>query len=642
MRLICSPRLTSSDIEAMNTGYKSRLDCVSDAVIRDIDQLLEDQKIIKNTEALATLISLGVLDIRLVFMPGAQGDYHVKLGIICDESNNAVIFKGSINETLTGWYEKGNHETLDVFCSWLENKEETRVTRNQEYFENLWENLIDGLEVEPFPDVAIDKLKPLAKNSLDEIDPAALIDYFNSDNWQKKKKLENEVCIDNLRTPFKHQLEAIAQWKKQNKRGILQHATGSGKTYTALIALKEHLEPEGVAIVLVPDKLLHQQWESELKEEIEGINLLKAGNNNSKWKQGRRLNNFTSPSPGLGKRVVLATIQTARNKDFLHAVNQGEHIMLVVDEVHEIGSHENSKALSLETGPRLGLSATPTRYGDPGGTSKIMNYFGSIVQPPYTLEDAINDGRLVPYDYYPFPVRLNNTESEHWAKESKKISREFARCKRDKESNAEISQNLKYMLIRRSRIAKKAQAKISLATEVIKKWCSYGESWLIYCEDQDQLNQVMKALVSEGFSPLEYHTGMQSESSATLEYYKNFQGILCSIKCLDQGVDIPRISHAIVLASSQNPRQFIQRRGRVLRTCEDKSKAVIFDAIVVPMSLEHEPEQFPLLKTEIQRAIQFARTALNSSSEFDLAKLAIDLGIEPEEVGIFEGCGIEE
>ena len=241
MRLICSPYLTSNDIEAMKTGYKSRLDCVSDAVIRDIDRLFENQKLIKNTEALATLISLGVLDIRIVFMPDAQGDYHVKLGIICDESNNAVIFKGSINETLTGWYEKGNHETLDVFCSWLENSEETRVARNQEYFENLWNDRIDGLDVVSFPDVAIDKLKPLAKKTLDEIDPAELIDYFNSDRLQKKNNLEIEGCLDNLRTPLKHQLEAIAQWKIQNKRGILEHATGSGKTFTALIAFKEHL-----------------------------------------------------------------------------------------------------------------------------------------------------------------------------------------------------------------------------------------------------------------------------------------------------------------------------------------------------------------------------------------------------------------
>ena len=637
IRLICSPYLNSNDIDAMKSGYKSKLDCVSCAVIRDINQLLENQTLRKNTEALATLISLGVLDIRLVFMPGAQGDYHVKLGIFCDEFGNSVIFKGSINETLTGWYEKGNHETLDVFCSWLENKEERRVARNREYFEKLWNDRIDGLNVVPFPDVATEKLKTLAKISIDDIDSNHLIDIFNFENSQIKQKFEGNS--DGMRVPLKHQLEAIAKWNEQNRKGILEHATGSGKTFTALIALKEHLEPEGVAIVLVPDKLLFEQWESELKEEIEGIKLLRAGGGNTKWKIDGRLKGFTSSLPGLGKRVVLATMQTARNLNFLRAVNQGEHILLIVDEVHEIGSDKNSNILNLQLGPRLGLSATPRRYQDPEGTRKIMIYFGSIVQPPYTLEDAINDGRLVPYNYYPKPVRLNVTESEKWANESRKISREFARCKR---KNTEIPQNLKHMLIRRSRIAKKAQAKIGLATEVIKKWYCSGESWLIYCEDQDQLNLVMKSLVSEGFSPLEYHTGMQSESSETLEYYKNFSGILCSIKCLDQGVDIPRISHAIILASSQNPRQFIQRRGRVLRTCEGKSKAVIFDAIVVPMSLEHEPEQFSLLKAEIQRAIQFAKTAFNSSSVIELAKLALDLGIKPEEVGILESDGIEE
>ena len=152
----------------------------------------------------------------------------------------------------------------------------------------------------------------------------------------------------------------------------------------------------------------------------------------------------------------------------------------------------------------------------------------------------------------------------------------------------------------------------------------------------------MDSLKEEGFSPLEYHTNMNGNSTATLEYFKNFEGILCSIKCLDQGVDIPKISHAIILASSQNPRQFIQRRGRVLRTYKDKYKAVIYDAIIMPVSLEHEPEQFSLLKSEFQRSFQFANTATNSSAAIELASLAIELGIDPEEVGLMYTYGIEE
>ena len=642
IRLVSSPYLTEDDIDAINTGYKNKFDSACSAICRDIDFLLSNQSIAKNTEALATLISLGAMDIKLAFLPEAQGDYHAKLGIFYDEFNNAVSFKGSINETWAGWYERGNHETLDVFCSWREGRDERQVGRDQKYFERLWNGQIKDLEVIPFPEVGINKLKTIAKNSLDDINPVDTIDFFNLGHQQAEHKIKEDTPSHIIRRPFKHQLKAIAEWKKQGKRGILEHATGSGKTFTALTAIKEHLEPEGVAVVLVPDKLLHRQWAKELNEAIDGVFLLKAGDGHNKWKRNRRLYDFTSPLQGLGRRVVLVTMQTARTDTFINLLDQGEHIMLVADEVHEIGSRENSKALTIDSGPRLGLSATPRRYGDPEGTNKILSYFGAVVQPPYTIKDAIDDDRLVPYEYFPRVVRLDAEEAQLWAEETDKIAKEFARSKRDKDGNVEISLYLQNLIIQRSRIAKKANSKIPLAIDIIREHYQEGECWLIYCEDQFQLRQIMDALKSEGFSPLEYHTNMEGDATASLEYFKNFEGILCSIKCLDQGVDIPKISHAVILASSQNPRQFIQRRGRVLRTCKDKSKAVIFDAIVMPVSLEQEPEQLSLLKGELQRGIQFAKTALNRSAEIELARLAIELGIDPEEVGLMDSDGIEE
>ena len=641
IRLVSSPYLTEEDIDAINTGYKNKSDSVSSAISRDIDFLLSNPSVVKNTEALATLISLGAMDVKLAFLPEAQGDYHAKVGIFYDEFNNAVSFKGSINETWAGWYERGNHETLDVFCSWREGRDERQVGRDQRYFEKLWNGQVRDLEVIPFPKVGMDKLKTIARSSLDDINSGDTIDFFNI-GYQHAEGIKEEAPSQETRKPLIHQLKAIAEWKKQDKRGILEHATGSGKTFTAITALKEHLEHQGVAIILVPDKLLHRQWAKEIIKEIDGASLLKAGDGHNKWKKDRRLSDFTSPIQGLGKRVVLVTMQTARTDTFLTLLNQGEHIMLVADEVHEIGSRENAKALTIDSGARLGLSATPRRYGDPEGTTKILNYFGAIVQPPYTLEDAINDERLVPYEYFPRIVRLDAEESQLWADETDKISKEFARSKRDKEDNIQISPYLQNLIIQRSRIAKKAKAKIPLAVDIIKEQYHEGESWLIYCEDQYQLKDVMDFLNVEGISPLEYHTNMEGDSAASLEYFKNFEGILCSIKCLDQGVDIPKISHAIILASSQNPRQFIQRRGRVLRTCKDKYKAVIFDAIVVPVSLENEPEQFSLLKGEFQRGIQFAKTALNRSAVIELARIAIELGIDPEEVGIMDSDGIEE
>lgn len=316
--------------------------------------------------------------------------------------------------------------------------------------------------------------------------------------------------------------------------------------------------------------------------------------------------------------------------------------MVVADEVHEIGSPENSKILSLESGPKLGLSATPIRFGDPTGTQKIFDYFGEIVDPPFTLTDAIEQGRLVEYEYHPTPLRFTAEEAEEWKNATLEISTEFARSKRDDNGKPVVSKRLQNLLIQRSRIAKRASAKVPFAARIVDEGYVDGQSWLIYCEDQYQLNEVMNALRARGYSPCEYHTNMQGDAAASLDWFKRFGGIMVSIRCLDQGIDIPKISHAIILASSQNPRQFIQRRGRVLRVCTGKYKAVIYDAVVVPVSLEDEPSQLSLLKSEFQRSIQFSETAMNRSGANKLVSIAIELGIDPEEAGLIDTIGYEE
>jgi superfamily II DNA or RNA helicase len=642
IRLISSPCLTIEDIEAISQGYKKKSEIAEEAIQRDIQQLIDNPGLTRNTEALATLIALGAIEVKLVFLPEAHGEYHAKLGIFRDELGDAVSFKGSVNETWTGWHERGNHETLDVFCSWNEGRDERQVKRNKDYFEKLWNGEIGDLEVIDFPDAALDRLKAVAKGSLDEIEPDDLVDYFNLGHKTSSELGEQQVSYTAKRTPLPHQQKAIEEWKKQDKRGVFEHATGSGKTFTALTALKEHLGENGVALVLVPDRLLHKQWSEEIKEEIPAATILKAGDGHNTWRKNRRLRLFTQPGEGLGVRIVLATMPTARLPDFIQGIFGGEHLMVVADEVHEIGSTENSKILSINSGPRLGLSATPRRYGDPQGTERIFDYFGNVVEPAFTLIDAIESGRLVEYEYHPEPIHLSAEESDAYEEATKEIKREFARSQRDDDGNPVSSPRLQNMLIQRARIAKKASAKIPYAVKVVEENYTEGESWLIYCEDQHQLGDVMAGLREKGLSPCEYHTSMLGNPAASLDWFKQFGGIMVSIRCLDQGVDIPKISHAIILASSQNPRQFIQRRGRVLRTCKGKYLAVIYDAVVVPLDIELEPGQISLLKSELQRSIQFSETAINASGSNRLIKVAIDLGIDPQEVGLIDTDGIED
>jgi superfamily II DNA or RNA helicase len=638
IQLVCSPSLSAADIDALEQGYGCDVHKANQEIIHTVDTLLSDSRAIKNTEALATLIKLKVMEVKIAFRKNSAGIYHEKLGILTD-GNSSVSFKGSVNETWSGWHERGNYESLDVFCSWKDGRDERQVKRHNKYFKKLWANQIDELEIIDFPAVAKSRLEERGLNSMDEITPEDLTDYFSLGCEQGNKK--NSPSL-NKRNPLPHQKEALEGWKNQNCKGIFEHATGSGKTFTALIALKWHLAKDGVAIVLVPDRLLHKQWSEEIKEEIPEVTILKAGDGHNRWRKNRRLFHFTQLGEGLGQRVVLVTMPTARLPDFLSEIVDGEHLMVVVDEVHEIGSKENSKALTIIAGKKLGLSATPIRYSDPIGTQKIIDYFGPIVQPPFTLVDAIESGRLVEYEYLPHEIRFTVEESELWEAATKEISKEFARSKRDDNGSPIPSTRLQNMLIQRARIAKKAEAKVPYAIKTIIDNYSEGESWLIYCEDQFQLGEVMKGLEGIGYSPCEYHTNMEGDAAASLEWFKKFGGIMISIRCLDQGVDIPKISHAIILASSQNPRQFIQRRGRVLRSCPGKYKAVIFDAVMVPICLEKEPGQLSLLKSELQRSIQFSKTAINKSGSNKLINIAIELGIDPEEHGLLDSEGIEE
>lgn len=441
------------------------------------------------------------------------------------------------------------------------------------------------------------------------------------------------------RTPLPYQDAAVNAWLSQGGRGIFEHATGSGKTFTALMAIRQHIERGNPALVVVPSRLLLDQWASEIKDELPEAALLLAGGGNNAWRAPHRLKGMTGADTAHGGRIVLATMQTASMDGFRDAVIDGGHLLLVADEVHQIGSPQHARIMNVDASSRLGLSATPVRYGDPEGTGRIFDYFRDVVPPPITLADAIEAGRLVPYEYFPHPLNLTAEEADEWRSYTEKIRREIARQKPDDAGVRPLSDKAKMLLIQRSRVAKKASAKVRLACTVLKERFENGRSWLVYCEDADQLAQVLAALRQEGMDPVEYHSKMEGDRAATMSWFRSFGGILVSIRCLDEGVDIPDVSHALILASSQNPRQFIQRRGRVLRRAPGKQVAIVHDAIVAPVSADDEPEQISLLRSELVRAIEFADHAINKGAGAELRDIAISMGIDPE--GLLDS-GVEE
>lgn len=609
-RVVCSPQLSEDDIEAIGKGYADRKDLIERALQTDIEGLLANADTRNRTIAVATLIAVGRMDIRIAFRPPQLGLFHEKLGMFADDIGNAISFKGSSNETWNAWHDLGNHESFEVFRSWVPTEAE-RIVRHREYFERLWAGRVPNVSTITVPDGALRLLKQVAKERLEDV-PI-------SRSRPRRRRL------------LTHQELAVANWEAAGRRGVFEHATGSGKTLTALAAVERHLSQGLPALILVPSDLLLRQWLDEIEREIDDVSVLVVGGGKTIWKKPGRVEAFTSPGADLGRRIVLATLQSSSKPEFLRRVRVGSHLLLVCDEVHRAGSPHNSKILSLEAGARLGLSATPRRFGDEHGTAAIFGYFGDVILPKITLADAITAGRLVPYEYYPHIVRLSESEEDAWKAISREISRESAIARAGSKQPVPMTERVRLLLIRRAGIIKRASAKRSLAVKVLGQHFEKGQHWLVYCDDIQQAGEVRAELEAAGLPATEYHTGMSGSPAETLRWFSLYGGVVVSIRCLDEGVDIPQASHALILASSQNPREFIQRRGRVLRidpNNELKRLAVIHDAIVLPTAITEEEDYTAMVKAEIARAIEFSKMAKNPGGENELLRAAIDLGLD--------------
>jgi superfamily II DNA or RNA helicase len=378
--------------------------------------------------------------------------------------------------------------------------------------------------------------------------------------------------------------------------------------------------------VLVPDRVLFGQWYAELAETTGdlGASILRAGSGYTRWRESLRL--WTMP--GERPRIVLATTRTAASAEFRDALSRGEHLLLVADEVHRLGSPENRNLLQEQLfGPRLGLSATPERAGDPIGTSALLSFFSGVLKPRYTLADAVRDGVLCRYFYRPHVVELTEAENAAYQVLSEQIAVLRARVASG-DRTPRLEERIRHLYIKRARIAKQASGKIPLAVSILAAAYERGQRWIVYCDDVAQLTSVSSALLGAGIENMPFHAQMDGDRAETLKWLNIVGGVVVAIKCLDEGVDIPSVTHALILASSKNPREFIQRRGRVLRTAPAKALAYIHDTIVVAPNHGEKREFDPILTGELARAVEFAQHAENPAAAADLQQIAVDAGID--------------
>lgn len=643
MRIICSPFLTEDDQKAIQEGQESKREHIlRESLAKEFNTLFNSDYLSAPSRALACLISMGVIEIKIAvgkssMSPEIKRLFHDKVGIFYDD-NSRVGFRGSINETFKGLSDDGNIESIDVFPDWVGGRDEERVNLASQHFDELWNNEISDVQLYELPEEIKDQVQKRAKTAdwesfIDEVS----ISINRAKRWAAEKKKGGRI-------PKPHQCDALDEWVKQGHRGIFEHATGSGKTYSALCAIRKSLEERKSVLVLVPSTDLLKQWEGEIKTALSDLEIqfLPCGDGNNEWKKDGILNLWTKPQEDYFM-VTLAVMDTASSPDFISRVSAGDHLFVVADEVHRMGSPGRRAFFSVGAGYRLGLSATPRRYGDPEGTKAIIDYFGPIVQPPFTLKDAIDSGVLTPYFYKPYPISLSEDEQKEWDDLTVKIKKRFAIINQGNEKETISDHLIDSWRIARARVLKKASSKIALAKSIIRDNYQPGQKWILYCEDSTQLKEVLDAVNTlPGVRAFEYHSAMLGDRERTLKYFNKVGGIMVSIKCLDEGVDIPSTSHALILASSQNPREFIQRRGRILRRSPGKNYSRLFDAIVVPNSVdegEAEDPRLNIIEAELCRAIQFGEWSEDKTCVTKLKAIAIKFGLNYNTIN--EG-GIED
>lgn len=641
IRILCSQVLSAADIEALDEGYEARLNETIAARLRDeVATLLEDETMAEPARVLAALVAIEVIEFKIAILypvPGAAPTriFHDKLGILRDAQGSVVVFKGSMNETWAGLAEDGNLESIDVACSWLGGRDQERTIEETTYFEELWTNTYPGLDVRSFPDTAREALVSAA-----DADWERTVERLLRERAETISAPGDVQADVRGRTLMPHQAAGLAAWRANARRGILAFATGAGKTFTALNAIRESLTKfNEVPIVVVPDKTLFAQWFDEIRTAFEplGAQVLRVGAGFNAWRDV--LGDWTEPDR---RRIVLGTMQTVRSDAFRTRLRKGPHLFLVADEVHRLGSPANRTLLDESLfGPRLGLSATPERSGDDYGTRTILDFFSGVLEPRYTLADAVRDGVLTPYFYRPQTVPLSESEAAGW----RRLSRQIAQLHSQASNGASHGSQIERLLFARAAIVKRAATKVDLAVEVVNEVYERGQRWIIYCDDQVQLRDVAAALVEANHTAMPFHSAMEGDRDETLRWLDSFGGIVVAIKCLDEGVDIPSVTHALILASSKNPREFVQRRGRVLRRAKDKSLAFVYDAIVMPPDREegdNSPPD-PITSGELARAIEFAEGANNEAARADLLAIAIDAGIDWEKLtGVGEEEDLEE
>lgn len=626
MRLVTCPQLSINDISMLEKSVNNIDEILSDHFIKSYDEIeTEFQR--DHVKALGWMLANGKLQMKIAVIKNngrclsqdeivRSGIMHQKVGIMRDQAGNILTFSGSNNESVSGWL--GNTEEFKVFMSWEGMTD--FINSDIQKFNGFWNGTRNDVEIKEIPQVVKEHLLKVGS----DFEPTRI-------NAQKYSR-HNIVKEKQPLKLFYYQEDAVKKWNDNNRQLLLQMATGTGKTRTAIGCIKNALEDTKKILIIIstPQPDLSSQWKADIDKLDIGIkNSIEINGNVANWdielsKEIRKL------STGLYEHlVVFTTHDICHSEKFLDKLQKSSARIikfLIGDEVHGMGAGKMKNALVEDYTYRLGLSATPQRWFDDAGSKLIEEYFGndSFV---FLIEDALREHNpltgktfLVNYHYHPRFITLTDDELEEYKKLTEKIRK--ASCYSKNEEN-EWLQRLRFQ---RAGIEKKARNKYNELKKILDEIADDISDTIIFV-DPGQIDEVMRILASRNITATPYtqqqgtkpsaRYGGRSEREYIIECFKRQKyQVLVAIKCLDEGIDIPSAKRAIVMASSTNPREYVQRIGRIIRQAPGKYQADIYDMIIKPdlKGFNDEMRQLELhiFKKEMDRVLDLSRNALDN------------------------------
>ena len=615
VQLVASPRLSQDDIDAITLGYEKREELIKTAFQQDFVSSLDafdDQ----NLNLLVELITHGTLDIKIAVTEG-YGDYHDKLGILEDQDGNMIVFYGSPNSSINGY--KRNYEKVRLAFSWIPSEKEI-VKDEYEEFLSIWNGTNNFLKVYDYSDCAKANLLQVV---------------------EERKAAASGAAPIKLRD---YQSAAIQAWIENDYHGFYVMATGTGKTWTAIFSAKALIEKEPVTIVIcAPYKHLVKQWAEDVKKAFPDAIIIMVSSENQSWQEQISSAIIRKRYKKETQIIIISTIVSFNTPRFKDTISKetGKKL-LIVDEAHRFTNRPEELKTTYQY--MLGLSATPYSGTSAVKGKELMSFFDGQVFS-LTIEEALSRGFLVPYYYRPIFVNTSGDEEEKFQYYTSRIVSCF-----DQRGRCIDPDKLVKAMRSRLRVISMVGEKQTRINEIIEQ-IPEKDHFVVYCgdgrlfdgdsgEEVRHIQAIKKVLYEHGIKSSQFTATEDMNTRMELVTAFNTGDIssLAAIRCLDEGINIPSIKSALILSSNDDYREFVQRRGRILRLYPGKPYATIYDVVVLPSM-----ETPGMAKIEFRRFLEYARLALNWHELEPILHEYLDYySLSEEDVDVYDYEGMED